>query len=259
VINIKWGAVAGAAAFVLSFAIGLTSGASFLFVLLRALIFGAVFFGLGLGIWIGINSFIPELLQEDYGGGGEDAPPGSRVNITLDDRTFARPEQYQNPENPDEVGNIADLLSGKIKLARYPAPAAPSQGIDQNPEDRYNEVAEDGFGEAAGRSPPETYQGQSESPAKSAAAFTPAFGSDEGLGGLPDLDALAGAFLSNPGEDFVPVAAAAVSPAAPVQAAAVAAEAPQRKSTSGKPTPLQGDFNPKDLAEGIRTILNKDT
>ena len=259
--NFRWGIISGAAAFALSIGIGLTSGANIAHLLIRALIFGAVFFGFGFGVWILINSFIPELLQENYGDEeGGAAPPGSRINITLDDRNFARPEQYRDPQKPDEVGNITDLISGKVKLAAAPPPVEPAGGIDQNLEDRYNEVEGGGL--------ESINQEQSGQGAQSAAAFTPAFGSDEGLGGLPDLDALAGAFLTNAGDEArpsplsgagqgpAPAVAAAVSQAAPVQAAA---EPPQRKSTSGKPTPLQGDFNPKDLAEGIRTILNKDT
>ncbi|MCL1930658.1 MAG: hypothetical protein FWF55_02495, partial [Treponema sp.] len=91
--NIKWGGVAAGAAFVLALTLSLLLGqTNLLIALLRALVFAALFFGLGTAAWMLINSFIPELLTSGGGGGGNIAAnlfatdnSGSRVNITVDD------------------------------------------------------------------------------------------------------------------------------------------------------------------------------
>ncbi|GHV95126.1 hypothetical protein AGMMS50293_14460 [Spirochaetia bacterium] len=253
--NIKWGVVAGAVAFILSLALGILHGANVLHVILRALIFAGVFFGLGMGIWVLINNFIPELL---FTGDQEDqAPevPGSRVNITLDgNRGFAAPEMYRNPDNPDEVGNIDDLMSGAINPG-----AAVAAGMDQNEGNGYN-FDKGGGADSQNQDdagfPNVSAFDDGPDPAESApaAAFVPSFGGSDGLGGLPDLDAMAGAFLTNAGEESAPLAAAMPTP---VAAASPAAE-PERGYAGNKPQPLKGDFNPKELAEGLRTVLSKD-
>jgi hypothetical protein len=264
-LNIKWGVIAGAAALILSLAVGALSGNNIFYVLLRALIFGVVFFGLGLGIWALVTGFVPELLYADSdigGGAGETPSPGSRINITLDGGTGALPEMYRNPDNPEEVGNISDLITGAIN----PAAAAPSGGMrsggmDQNREDGYtynegggaeNQNQDSEFGNvSAFDGSPSFQEGQN-----AAAVFTPAFGGGGGLGGLPDLDAMAGAFLTNAGLESGPASpvAAPVMPAMPQEPGA-----PERKHAGNKPQPLQGDFNPKELAQGIRTVLSKET
>jgi hypothetical protein len=63
---------------------------------------------------------------------------------------------------------------------------------------------------------------------------------------LPDLDSLANAFLPSSGGEGGDVPD-------------VSSPAPERKPLPGrKPQKLDGDFNPKDLAAGIRTVLNKE-
>jgi hypothetical protein len=70
---------------------------------------------------------------------------------------------------------------------------------------------------------------------------------------LPDLDSLAGAFLPNSGEEAedAPEYSTPAAPAAPSTPA-------RRPSASSKGQKMEGDFNPKELAEGIRTILKKE-
>jgi hypothetical protein len=252
--NIKWGLIAGVGAFILSLAVGLLSGAGIFFVMVRALIFTGVFFLLGAGGWLLINSFMPELLYADSL--DEAAPaerPGSRVNITLGGGgDFARPEMYQNSGNSDEVGNISDLISGVFK------PAA-AGGMDQQAEKGYTYAAggspdgvnqeNSGFAEPlsglGGEGSPVFNEGARQADEKNA-GFTVSFGSDDGLGGLPDLDAMSGAFLTNAGVDGPERGAESSSPS---------------RSPGGgksKSKSVQGDFNPKELAAGIRTVLSKD-
>jgi hypothetical protein len=251
--NIRWGVIAGGIAFVLSFLVGTLSGAHFFSVLLRAGIFTVLFFALGTGAYVMINSYLPELLVS--GSMGEDevmAPrpgeqPGSRINITLGG-TGALPEMYQNSGGAEEVGNINDLMSGAFvpEAARN---AAGGQGMDQSPQDGYNnggntssadyEPENGDFGGASGGR-----TGFEPAPVFNGPVFTASVGEGDDLGGLPDLDAMAGAFLS--GADEEPAETLAESPA------------PARSRKSGKTQSLDGDFNPKDLAAGIRTVLNKE-
>jgi hypothetical protein len=84
-VNFKWGLAPGAGGFVLSMLVGLFSGAGFPTALLRAGIFGVIFFCIGCGLWILINSFIPELLDSGKGTNEFGEGPGSRVDITRED------------------------------------------------------------------------------------------------------------------------------------------------------------------------------
>ena len=256
-INLRWGFLAGLAALVLSFGIGIIGGANISHVILRALIFAVVFFGIGTGIWVIINSFFPELLSIDNDSREPNAnePPGSRVNITLDsNKDFAVPERYRHSGDPDEVGNIADLLSGAIgsgsAASTMPEPSA--SGMDLNVEDSYTYGGGGGSGSFNQGSsgfldemPLDSEMNFDASPHVSP-VFTPSFGDDsDGLGGLPDLDAMAGAFFSGDEGNSGPVSS--FEPSGPV-----------RDPRGNKPETLKGDFNPKELAEGIRTVLSKE-
>ena len=255
-INFRWGFLAGMAALVLSIVLGVSSGVNILHIILRALIFTVVFFGFGTGIWILINNFLPELLSSDDVPEESDVPerPGSRVNITLDNnKGFAVPEMYRNSGDPEEVGNIGDLLSGTFRSssAASAKPEPSASGMDLNGEDSYTYEGRGGLGSLT----QDSSGLQDAAPLSianfdmssfTAPVFTPSFGDDSaGLGGLPDLDAMAGSFLS--GSEGNPDLASSLESAGPV-----------RDSMGNKPQPLKGDFNPKELAQGIRTVLNKE-
>jgi len=241
--------LAGFAAFVLSFGIGILSGANISHIILRTLIFTVIFFGLGTGIWILINNYIPDLLASNDDNKEGDMRPGSRVDITLENnKGFAMPETNRNPGDPDEMGNIGDLLSGAFKPARAAEAETSFGGMDLGGEDNYND---DGSGlgsqnqESSGfqdSAPHNSGAGSSAAPAFTSSFGAPSFGDDSSeWGGLTDLDAMAGSFLSGGTEDSVPDASG-----------------PERDPKGNKAQPLKGDFDPKELAQGIRTVLNKD-
>jgi len=179
--------------------------------------------------------------------------PGSRIDITLDNnRDFAMPEMDRNSGNPDEVGNFGDLLSGAYR----PAPTGadnPFGGMDLGGEDNYNEEGS-GFGsqnqESSGfqdSAPRNSGTGSSAIPAFASSFGAPSFGDDSSeWGGLTDLDAMAGSFLSGNTEDSSP------APAVPDTTG------PTRDPKGNKAQPLKGDFDAKELAQGIRTILSKE-
>jgi len=241
VVNIRWGFIAGIAAFIISLAIGLIAGVNILHIFLRALMFLAVFFGIGFGLRFIIASFLPELLYND----DEPSPQseseysGRRVDITVGASSeYAVPNT--NSSNENELGNIEDLISGIIK---------PKSGaIDRDIKDEYNY---DGVGLQSGFSANDMefsdykpFSGNTgEKP-----LFTPSF-AESGLSGLPDLDAMASVFSG--GSSFVP----GKEPVEEYTAADPVRTGPLSKN---KPQQLKGDFDAKELAKGISTVLSKD-
>ena len=255
----RWGFFAGVAALVLSFIVGLFSEANTGTVILRALLFGLLFFGLGTGIWVLIHKFFPELLAAIYNEEEQDSfsSPGSKVDITLDnnDRTFAVPEMYRNSINLNEMGNINDLL-GKNTSAAEDLAAKEGEGedegeegnVDQNKEEGYNDEQSSTFGGglidfAELELTPKKSAPVLDSTPSFNPVFTPSFGGENNdLGGLPDLDSMSAAFSTTTystsdesdslGNDFL--------------------------GDRDKDKPLQGDYSAEELAKGIKTVLTKD-
>jgi hypothetical protein len=267
VFNLRWSGAAAAAAFIISLALGISVRGQIAIVLIRALCFAVVFFFLAALIWRLINTYIPELLHDPSAGG--DSPsgglePGGRVDITVGDGTDLIPPNAALPpeERAGEVGNIADVIdrgpSPSIDAAVgpaaspafppvpfdtppvFPAPAspvipAPVQGMDQGPRSGYTQNR----GSVS----------QVSSPAIQA-PFGGFFDLNDASGGvesLPDLDSLAGSFLSPAaaGEDSVS-AGQGVSPR------------PAGETRSKKGREVGEDFNPKEVASAIQTIIKRD-
>jgi len=279
--NIKWGVMAAIAAVILSVGIGLLSHVAMLHIFLRALIFAAVFFSLGFGLRFLVNTFFPELLFSDDGSSSEVSfdQPGSVVNIVIDNTgEYAVPELYKAPGDPNELGNIDDLISGvfKPRSSSDDQPQDGFSGIDRMKKESYNigsiakpdsvspfggtfpsfpDQDDFSFQETDAFEKPEVEKPMAEKP-----VFTPSFGDDMGVGGLPDLEMFAMAFSSG-GEPRAPM-----QPMAPAVGVSVAEQplddfepGPQpTRYASGKPTPMKGDFNPKELAKGISTVLSKE-
>jgi hypothetical protein len=240
--NLKWCGIAAGFGFLLSLLMGMVSGAGLFWAFARALIFGAVFFALAGGIRFLVDRFLPDLLSAGENGAEFSALPGSRVDISVGDDqedavlSTALPDDSMTDGEP---GNIADLLNGNI-ASRVPSPAVdPSiQGMDQKEEDGYTGNRESGFQSKVSGGAPGTGSGEKTS-APSPGGLRPAEG-------LPDLDSMAEVFQSREDGGAEP--------------------ASDRQSSFGKPVGRQdgkgqsmaGDFNPKDLASAIQTILSKD-
>jgi hypothetical protein len=248
VINYKWGFVPALFAMVISILLGIISGASFSHIILRALVFAVVFFGLGLGMWFVLNSYFSELLAgSNDTSAHDDAEKGSRVNITVDSTgEFAVPELYKNSGAPDELGNINDLISGVFKVR--------SESIDRNKEEGYNEDRDQSSLDRENIDFQDMFQDTADfdkSLDGGKPVFTPSFVDDAGgLGGLPDLDAMATAFESFGGSIGYSGGSSASS------------DFEEKTSSShyvgNKPEPMKGDFDPQEIAQGIRTMLSKD-
>jgi hypothetical protein len=66
---------------------------------------------------------------------------------------------------------------------------------------------------------------------------------------LPDMDSLAGGFFSSSGDG---------EEAGESFDTGEGSRTPKRSPAGNKTQKLEGDFNPKEIAQGIRTILKKD-
>ncbi|MCL2765875.1 MAG: hypothetical protein FWD40_11460 [Treponema sp.] len=256
---LKWGITAAIFALFFSVFMGFISDVNIFHIILRGFIFSAVFFGLGFGLRFMINNFFPEMLYKDDDQVSQEYDQaGSRIDIVVDSSgEYAVPELYKSESQ--ELGNIEDLISGVFKTKsdddgiKHPYGAS---GIDALREAGYNNagLAEDEFQDFSVFEKP-----IAEKPAAFKPQFTPSFGDDSGLGSLPDLDMMARAFSSVSESAPAPKSAApaAVLPMAPMfQPEEI--EPIRSQYTGNKPKTLDGDFDPRSLAEGIRTVLSKD-
>ncbi|QQO08240.1 hypothetical protein [Breznakiella homolactica] len=257
--NLKISAVAAGAAFILSLLVGFFSGSSFGFIVLRAFIFAALFFILAAAAYWAVNQFIPELLEtkapdepdlEDSDGLPS---PGSRIDISVDsgDDTPAGetisggdspPARAEKPgdaggfgmETGDEEENY--LNSGEENGKNDDKTLEFTPGLDQTTEAGYNNI--EGKTEQRAASVPQD-----------APAAVPGPGTADSVDTLPDLELMSDAFAPEgdgdegsddagtflPDDGFPPVSG----------------------SSSGKAS-SSGDFNVKEMASAIQTILRRD-
>jgi hypothetical protein len=248
-INVKWGIYAAIAALLLAFLTSILLGhASFGASILRGLAFAVLFFVLGTGAWTLINTFIPEVLFPDEGNdaaanlfgpgstglqGSDSQLYGSRINITLADKADAAlPEN--NGSDIDDVGNISDLVSGTVDPA---GEAKKQRGLDEFAENSYTNTGEDSAPPVDGLTGTEPLAS-----AEGSGGFTMNFDSFTMGGGTSGMDPF--------GDSF----------SLPADGGAARKEEvlPERKSIGNTPKSLEGDFNPKDIALGIRTVMEND-
>ena len=225
--NVKWGAFPAAAAFVIAFILSLWPGhAGLLTAFLRALLFAAIFFALGTGIWFLIRTFIPDLLAPETEADvianifGTEAP-GSRVNITVGDTKNAA---LPDGGDIDEVGNIANITTGTAASPDRFKWSDPTEDIDQKPANGYT----DSLGEI-----PSLDNGKTESEFGEFFANFDSFSSDP----AGDIFSIADSGSSAKQADEFP---------------------PERRVSGNKSEKLEGDFSPKEIAAGIRTVLEKE-
>jgi len=249
--NVKWAVFPAGGAFLLALVSSLLIGqVGFGLALLRALVFGAAFFGIGCGAWVLINTYIPELLifesrgEADDGifqaelpaGASQDLLPGSNVNITLGDaeETAAPAALPRDSYGIDGVGNIADLVSREIEPAEKPL------DIDQAQANDYNTELGD-FSFASSTSDGDS--GKLSAAAESAglgdfSSFFDGLTAQDSMGGDMD-DAFTDLFK-------------------PISRGQEEASMIERKTREVKPMEMKGDFSPKEIAAGLRTVLAKE-
>ncbi|MDR1059103.1 MAG: hypothetical protein LBL43_06105 [Treponema sp.] len=248
--DLRISGIAAGAAFILSFLLGLIHKAGLPWLLLRPLIFAVLFFLISAAVYQLVSRFLPELLE---GGGetpdyGDESPevPGSRVNIMEGEGSGPAPAiaSDEGGEEGDNLGNISDIIAKGSNSPARERPAAGGLGednyappLDHPAENRYT----------GGRAQERVSLGDDapESVAAVPRPVSPAAVEIEGVDVLPDLDSLAGAFLTSEGEDED-------------TADYSTAGAVKKPSPGGKGQSMAGDFNPKELAAAIRTKLKRE-
>jgi hypothetical protein len=220
--NFKLCGIAAGTAFVLSLLVGIISGSGILVLLMRALLFGVLFFVLTCLIFWLLGQFVPELLN--VAGDDLDIPvSGSHVNISVGE-SISGAFPTDNSESVDDIGGSSS------------SPAPLDQGVNAG----YTEERglADGFGSpsAGGMGPSAT------DPRGPSQATIP----DNGEDMFPDMDGFSEAStFPSEGVDL------GMSFDAP--------ETPKKSPSSNRgKQALAGAFNPKELAQAIQTVLKKD-
>jgi hypothetical protein len=259
-LNLRVSGIIAIAAFIISLLIGLVSHASMSVLFIRALIFAVSFFFITVFVNFLVSNFLPELL--DKGIADPAAPlPGSRIDISEAAPPASAQAFFgaQADESDEGLGNISDLVSARNTRRETSTPAG--AGMDQIRQSSYNEegnLEELSEPEAVSPvelvSPSETIR--SAVPLSGGSSGTVVFEKGESSGAeagfpdsvdiLPDLDSMAGAFLPSAGAAESDTTEYSVSTPAP------------KPSSGGKAPSWAGDFNAKDMASGLRTILSKE-
>jgi hypothetical protein len=220
--NPKLSGIFAGAGFVLSFLVGLFSGAHFPLLLIRAVIFAAVFFALSGAFYAAIQMYLPELLAGDS---GDLSAMGGQVDISVGDDEAA-------------VGGIS-LESGSLgeDLDNFSEKGGDS-GDDTL--DHIGEAVYTGEGdvEEIPDSPKPALPGE----------LNFSSGEAETVDMLPDLDTMSGVFNADSGGDLE---AAADSPAGSFGGQGSPARAPNKKG-------IDEDFNVQEMASAIQTILKRE-
>ncbi|MDR0586683.1 MAG: hypothetical protein LBG26_05540 [Treponema sp.] len=224
--NFKISGIAAGAAFVVSLLLGLVSGSGFPALFFRALGFGGFFFLLFCVVFWLLGQFIPELLS---GSGDLFDAPGSRVNISVGSGPIEGAFPSDDSDEVDSIdGRAAQVFPGQIPVqADENADSSEPAGmaLDQNDEEGYNKEGSVSAGEAPGKG---TGRNSGE------------------VDLIPDFDTLSEAFLPDSGPDTPDT---------------VVFDIPEQKRTSSRVPQNQGfggDFNPKELAQAIQTVLKKE-
>jgi len=270
--DLRYSGIFAVIAFVLSLLIGVVSRTTMPMLIIRPLIFAVIFFVLSAFIKILVGWKLPELLEDSADEVG--LGPGSRINILEDDvpsdssaltegfisgalgpvSSGARPD-----ESEDDLGDISELSrrSSFSPAAGESISAGENfSGIDQNAKERYTDIGGPSDSAVPDFSnmfrPDPLFDAPAGGQARAAVTGTGGnagpkknvvFDSDESL---PDLDSMAEAFMT--GSSDQEEEASEFSPPS----------SPRRPASSNKAPKWTEDFNPKEIAMGLRTALNKD-
>jgi hypothetical protein len=218
--NPKISGMFAGAGFVLSFVVGLVSGAHFPLILIRACVFAAIFFALSSAAYGAMQLYLPELFAGD-----SDAVPtlGAQVDISVGD--------------DDGVGDISleSAGLGDDGLSEFLENPGNSGGdtLDHQDEAVYT-----------GEGILEEMRGSPQAALPGAGDFSS--GDVDSVDTLPDLDSISGAF----GSASVPAGGgvAAVAPANSFGGMG------GRATAKG----LDEEFNVKEMASAIQTILKRE-
>jgi hypothetical protein len=213
------------AGFVLSFLVGLVSGAHFPLILIRALVFALIFFALASAGYGAVKLYLPELLSGNSGG---EPVLGAQVDISVGD-------------DDDGILGISleshDVAEGLNDFSENPGDSG-IDALDQTFEGGYTE--EGRVEELAGSSRP-------------ALPEDPGFSSGEtdSVDMLPDLDSMSGVFSDGSVPAKGGESSGTGSPAGSFGGMGASGGHANKKS-------LDEDFNVQEMASAIRTILKRE-
>ena len=216
--NLRLNIIIATVFFLLSFIIGLAIRSSFPMLLIRPLFFAVIAFILSMLITLLVNNFLPELLDEPETLSDPTDMNMLGSNINISEDTATVPEGLY--ARPDDSDdNIGNISDITSAVSGSTVLSPLSVGMDQNEQNGYNEEKE--FVRESSNS----------------------FDGD----GLPDLESLAGAFMPSSGDREEEE-----------KTEYSTSDTPQRSVVGNKAHKMDIDFDAKDLAMGIRTILNKE-
>ncbi|GAB1484396.1 hypothetical protein MASR2M78_32140 [Treponema sp.] len=233
--NIKLSVFSAAAAFLLSFLIGLFSGAGVLFLIFRALIFAIIFFTLSSAGYWALSTYLPELLSNEPSPEDEAGSRlGSKVDLSVgdgDDSDIDASALYSR--KGEESEDAAELEEFSSEDGYNPDTREIKPGMDQNGEAAYT-----GHVDSISKAGSSTEDLGTPSSSVGAKPALPASGIGD-VDILPDLESLSDSFIS-------PMI-----------------EADSEKSSVSPPTKSKaavgGDtFDMKEMASAIQTILKRD-
>ena len=267
--DLKQSGAFAAVAFVISFLIGLISRSNMPLLIIRPLIFAVIFFALSAIIKILISKFLPELLGD--GAQDDGFKPGSRINILEEDTpsdmsslaegfisgALGQASGAKPDDSESDLGDISDL-SRRITLP--PTDDGALSGIDQNEKEQYTDMGGSsdsiepdfsnmfGTGATAGSQEKAAGTGASVGASTKAAAGAKS-GAKRGGGSnsdedLPDLDSMEKAFMTESSDQ----GSEASEYSGPITL----------KKSSDKTPKWTEDFDAKEIAMGIRSVLKKD-
>jgi hypothetical protein len=228
--NPKLSGIAAGIGFILSFLLGIITGAGLPLLLIRALIFAALFFVLVSIGYGAISMYLPELLDNSVAEPGF----GSQVDISIGD------DGVQDSGISLDTGSLGDGLNEFTEN-----PGDSGENKDSLPENTLDQNSEDGYTEKRNlEDAPQPLQAALPTEVHFSA------GGADSVDILPDLDSMSGAFsagsvpMGGGGESPV-----GVSPGEPFDHAG---------KTSLEKAGLEGDFNVHEMASAIQTILKRE-
>ena len=238
----KLGFGAAGSAFIVSLLVGFLSGAGFLSVFLRAVFFAAAFFGFVFGAYKVISLFLPELLGlPDEESVGVETGLGSRVDVVVgddDERSEEagdvlagrrQPRKTADEEEPEEAEEIEAFMP-ESGLTPETAAVADAMGLDQGSEGRYTESRDT-------NGVPQSLGSRGVEPALPRGLI-------DDVDVLPDLDSMSDSFVS-------PLVDEATERSSGESIAS-------RPSSVSRSSETGGDFDSREMAAAIRTILKRD-
>lgn len=260
--DVKKAAIVAVSAFVMSLLVGLLSGVGFLFILLRAFIFSALFFGLFFGAWFLFSRFLPELLSSagpSRDDDDESEGAGSRLDISVDDRfdsdtgatPNAPPPSSQSAPGSDGASlppgtplsgdeeDVEELEALDGEADDLETQGEKQTGLDRSGEAGYTGTENVGASVQSGPSKPVSQLGPS-SFAKPLAGF-------DDVDKLPDLDGFSDSFAPETYSDGEGESAGASASSVPSGDIAVSSSA-----SAG------GTFDTKEMVSAIQTMLKRD-